>query len=654
MSADELHRRLDTLVDRLVEAVRGEPDSAIDCGTTLVELHATGPAVLRSSMDLLGAGLLALPELTRLGGLAEKVVSVISAFASGYVERTLVSIASQQETMTQAVFKAFTNVQRDVAPITAQFDHLVASTASGVALTNPDGRFAWANKRLGEILGYSESELTQITLVDALEPDNEPGDGHTSQAPGRHQHQRRVRRGDGDSAWVSFTLSRPHPDQQRQLLVVDDHSELHLVQRQLNHQLLYDALTGLPNRQFLTTQLERALRHADRDTGVTVYHLDLDGFSLTTQGLGRSAGDTLLGNVAWRLQAVVAAEKAMVARVGADEFVILVENSPGTPDPVSMIRRIEHELAKPVHVDGHGVAALASIGVVDRPPANMGAPEVLDAAALALARAKRNGRAQWSAFDPFADARNRSRFVLAASLPGAWQRDQLDSRLQPIVRLRDKQVIGVDATLSWDHPQFGRLSHGQVGELAEQSGLIMPLGDWLLRAACGSRQPQPLHVALTPNQSSDMDLVGRVLEILRETDVRPDRLWLGIPASALDRDEAAENVRLLADAGVQTEITGFGATSADLAHLERLPARAVRIARWLVQRQTERPDHQGLFQPVLRELVAIAHEFGATVTVDGIDTADQADWWQRVGADCAGGELVAPAGSLEDIATPPG
>ncbi len=267
---------------------------------------------------------------------------------------------------------------------------------------------------------------------------------------------------------------------------------------------------------------------------------------------------------------------------------------------------------------------------------------------MSLARAKRNGRTQWALFDPYQDARDREMFSLAVSLPGAWENGELTVEHRPLVRLDGGEVVGLDALLSWRHPYRGRLPHARCAELAEQTGLILQLGSWLLGSACAQASArreeldddQPLHVGLTPNQSSDPDLLGRVLTVLDDTGLPADRLWLGMPASALAQEEAAENLRLLAGAGVATEILDFSTTAGDLAHLEDLPVRAVRIARWMVRRQAQDVREDSLVTLALKEVLRIVHGAGTTVIVDGVDTEGQAGWWRDLGADLVQGEFT--------------
>lgn len=651
---------LASVLDRLVDAAltRGVAPEVVHAeGAFLVRSGCTGAHSLQVTMDVLGRGLPALPELLGTGRAGEQATLVLGALATGYCEELRLITMEQQESMCRALLRSLTESRHRLREVEAEFDEVIANSGNGIALIDRRGAFVRVGDVLGDILGYTQPELAELTLFDLVRPEDGAAlRGGLAEllagAAQRVQVEQQLLRKDGDSAWVKLTVTAPRceaPDSPL-VVVVEDRTELNLLHGQLNHQALHDMLTRLPNRQYFTTSLERVARHACPSTGITLYHLDLDAFSLITHGLGRRVGDLLLDSVAHRLEGLFEGEEAMVARFGADEFAVLVENSPTTPDALTTVRRINEELSEPVYIDGHGVASPASIGVVDRPPAGMDAAALLEAAEMTLARAKHNGRTQWELYDPYQDARDREMFGLAVALPGAWENGELSVVHRPLVRLNGGEVVGLDALLSWEHPSRGRLPHERCAELAEETGLILPLGSWLLGSACGEAESrrtalgddQPLHVGLTPHQSSDPDLLSRVLGVLGDTGLPAARLWLGIPATALsqDNDTAAENLRLLAGAGIATEILDFSTSPGDLAHLEDLPVRAVRIARWMVRRQARCERRDSLVTLALRDILSVVHRTGTTVIVDGVDTARQAEWWFDVGADIAQGAFT--------------
>lgn len=573
----EFEQLLGNLVDQLTDTLADEPfapHSVTECGALLVAAGCTDPLAIQATMDVLGSGLLALPELAGIARLPQKTVQLLGAMAAGYAEALREQTFAHQESMSLALRKALADTRANLRAVVAQFDHLMADSASGVAITERDGEFIRTNTRLADILGYTPAELNELTLFDVAPDLRVSPDERTTQT-----RQKLIGK-DGEATWVSLTLSAT---QDHLVVTMEDRTELDLLHGQLNHQTLHDMVTRLPNRQYFTTRLERALRQAE----VAVYHLDLDAFSHVTHGLGRQAGDELLSTVGQRLEAMLAAEKAMVARIGADEFAILVEN-PAT-DAASTIRRIHETLAEP---DRRGLVTSACIGVVDR-PRGMAATEILDAAELALARAKRNGPGQWSSFHPAQDIRDREVFRRSVS-----PKEPVKLTHRPLVRLHDRAVVGLDAMLN-----------------------VPGMPARLLRLAAGQAWQYPglgIHIGLTSP-------MPEVLAILDETRLPADRLWLGMPVAAMTND----SVGPLADAGVRIEIRDFRAD--DIGQLAELPVHAVRIP--------HRRDPNFLVTEAMKSLTALVHMTEAEVIVDGVDTEQQAEWWERVGADTATGDF---------------
>jgi diguanylate cyclase (GGDEF)-like protein/PAS domain S-box-containing protein len=661
----ELEHQLRQLVHRLHAAAASEPftpDMATTVGSRLVDLHCTGPETLRSSLELLGSALVESAELRRVDHLPSRVMALLGAVASGYVEAVQLMVLEQQESVSQALLMAAKAAQWNLKVSEALADEVFTSSASGIAVTDLDGTFVRSNNALAEILGSTSAELERLKLPEVVHPEDVDDllaafgdllDGVHQRVPLRP----RLVRKDGEvvRGTLAVALLRDADGEPGQFVtIVEDVSELTLLGGQLTHQSLHDALTGLPNRQFFDTRLETTLRQADPATGVTLYHLGLDAFGVVTDGLGRRIGDQLLKTVADRLRSVFAAERAMVARFEGDEFAVLVENSSTTPDVVTTIGRINAELAEPVYLDGHGIAVSACIGVVDRPSRGFEPAELLRASHMTLRRAKSSGRRQWGLYDPEQDTADRARFGLAAVMPGAWESGEIDVVFQPEVRLADDEVTGLTALLRWAHPERGVIEHAECVDLAEQTGLALPLGTWLLRSAADqirwwhqrTGRDLPLSIALTPSQAADPDLVGDVLRVLTDSGLRAGSLTLGLPASLVvaDHGDTVDNLTVLADAGVRTAMYEFTGAAGEFACLEALPTREVRLARRHV-----RAEQTPITTRVLADLVATAHLAGTTVLVDGVDTRALADWWRSTGADTASGKHFAEPSALVDV-----
>ncbi|MFF1611163.1 putative bifunctional diguanylate cyclase/phosphodiesterase [Amycolatopsis sp. NPDC058278] len=652
---EEIDRELTGLAGRLFAAVASDPpdlEAAASAGGRLVELRCVGADSLRRTLEVLGKGLLREPELRGVDGLAERVVLVLGALSSGYGEMMREDIQKRQEGLSRALLKVEQETRQKQVITRAQFEEVFAGSASGVALTELDGRVLRANAALAKTLNRTPAEIAAMTLFDLVHPEDvdQLRESYRELVAGRLHRLRAGRRlvgKDGEPMWATFAASviRDAVGAPRQLLtIVDDDTEVSLLQRRLSHQALHDVLTGLPNRQFFSTRLETLLRDADPARGVTLFHLDLDGFSQINGGLGRELGDRVLRGVAAKLKTVFEAEKALVARLGGDEFGVLVQNTADTPGVVTLVRRITHELAEAEYVDGqHGVAVSAAIGVVHRPPRDSTPAELLQASDLTLRRAQRTGN-QWGLFDRELDRRDRHDFGLAASMAGAWENGEVEARYRVLVSATSGSVEGVEARLRWNHPAEGVLPHEKCVRLAAETGLALPLGTWLLRTAAERLAAAgigvPLVVELTPQQAADPELVGEIHRVLGDTGLAPDRLRPGFPAAALaaETGDAADNFKVLGEIGVRAEIHGLG----DVSCLTEFRAHTVRIAANLAAKR----EHPLVAAP-LSALIDAAHAAGASVSVAGLATPAEAAWWRDRGADLLSGPAFPdPPGDL--------
>jgi diguanylate cyclase (GGDEF)-like protein/PAS domain S-box-containing protein len=645
LATGEVEERFAIMLDQLIRATESEPmdtEAAARVGRQLVALNCVSEDSLASTVEVLGGGLMMQPELQGRRKIAERVVTILGALAAGYADATKHSIFEQQQNLTKSLFTAANETQQSLTAALARFDEVCAASASGIGIIDHAGRFLRSNEALRRILDVSENDLAKRTLFELMPPPEatrirtactELTDGRVD----RIRHRRTVLYA-GEEAVRPLLSVAPVRDGKELVVVLDDDSELSLLRNQLKHQSLHDVLTGLPNRQFLSTRLEALLNQADRGTGTTLYQLDLDAFSVITDGLGRQAGEQVLCTVADRLRAVFLGERAMIARIGHDEFAVLVENTAATPGVVATIERINEELAEPVYLTGgQGVTASATIGVVHRPPSGLSMDDVFQTADLTLRRARRKGTS-WELHDAVLDAADQELAAMAAALPGAWETGEVRLVFDRQVELASGRPHGVQAALRWDRPGHGVVDHRQCVDLAEQTGMMLPLGGWLLRSACeqGAGLDSAVEISLPTCLANDEELVARVLGELGQSGLPASQLRVGLPAGALG-GTAADNVGFLADNGIDVIVDEFGLGAHDLTYLEDLKLRSVRIARWLVARQA-RPEGPGpVVQRSLTQLVDLAHESGVTVAVDGIESEEQADWWRELGCDVGAG-----------------
>ncbi|MGH3813604.1 MAG: putative bifunctional diguanylate cyclase/phosphodiesterase [Pseudonocardiaceae bacterium] len=642
-----LRDQLNHLMDALGQS-QFSPESAAEVGAKLVARGFTGAQSLGRTVEILAHALLGQPELGTVDGLSGKVASLLGALVSGYTTALRRRVVEQDEDRFREVF--------DSAPV-------------GIVISQLDGTIIQTNGALTEILRYSPAELAVREVSELFHPDDAALLRAAYQAlrdGKRERFQNRVKllAANGDTTWVALTvtvLCDAAGSPTHHVTMVEDFTDRQLLEQRVRHQSLHDLLTGLPNRLHFAIHLE-ALLERERSAAVMLCKIDLDGFAVVNDGLGQGVGDLLLRSVAGRLQALVAGERAMVARFGADEFAILIEESTTTPNAATFAASINTELSEPVYLAGRGLAVSACVGIVRRTTGETDAKELIRAAEATLHRAKRTGRGQWGLYDPPADADQRARYALAIAMPEAWEVGQVTLHYQPVVRLDPAaadagRIVALAALLRWDHPERGVVAHEECVALAEQTGLVLSIGPWMLRQACeqlrswrdqlGFAVP-PVCVDLTTHLTQDPDLVAVVRGALQATQLRPEDIQLGMPVEVIvaGYGDAEDNVGTLADIGVRTTLTRFGQAVGNLALLESLPTQGVELAGRLVGMAAQ-PD--SVLRSALASLVPLVRRTGTAVVVAGIDSAEQVDWWRQIGADSARGTAFAPPVAQQSI-----
>ncbi|MGW1057950.1 putative bifunctional diguanylate cyclase/phosphodiesterase [Micromonospora sp. NBC_01412] len=414
------------------------------------------------------------------------------------------------------------------------------------------------------------------------------------------------------------------------------------------HQATHDPLTDLPNRTLFTERLAAAIdtpgRGADR---VGVCFLDLDRFKVVNDSLGHQIGDRLLVSVADRLRRAL--DEHLVARLGGDEFIILVERTACTDDVVKVAEAALAAVGEPALVDGHELTVSASIGIVERPVAGTTPVDLMRAADATLHWAKAAGGARWSLYDADRNRRELARYALSAAIPAALERGEFYLDYQPLTSLCDGTVLGVEALVRWRHPVLGELRPDSFIGLAEETGLIVPLGGWVLAEACreaatwsGPGRVTPfVSVNLAVRQVHRPGLVHEVRAVLDRTGLPPERLQLEVTESAMMSavEEPVRALRVLADLGVRIAIDDFGTGYCNLAYLRDLPVTELKVAGEFVAGLRAPADDPAsrTDERILASLVSLAHALDLTVTAEGVETAGQADRLRAIGCDAAQG-----------------
>ncbi|MFU8849942.1 putative bifunctional diguanylate cyclase/phosphodiesterase [Micromonospora sp. SL1-18] len=428
------------------------------------------------------------------------------------------------------------------------------------------------------------------------------------------------------------------------------------------HQATHDPLTDLPNRTLFTERLTAALgepgRGADR---IGVCFLDLDRFKVVNDTLGHQVGDALLVSVAQRLRRALG--EHLVARLGGDEFVILVERTGCTEDAVKVAEAALAAVSEPALVDGHELAVSASIGIVERPVAGTTPVELMRAADSTLHWAKAAGGSRWSIFDVDRNRRELARYALSAAIPAALDRGEFYLDYQPLTSLRDGRVLGMEALVRWSHPELGVLRPDSFIGLAEETGLIVRLGSWVLAEACreartwsaGHDDAPFVSVNLAVRQLHRPGLVQEVRGVLGRTGLPPERLQLEVTESTM-MSKVAEPVRalrVLNGLGVRVAIDDFGTGYCNLAYLRDLPVTELKVAGEFVAGLRAPADDPGsrTDERIVASLVSLAHALDLTVTAEGVETAEQADRLRAIGCDAGQGwHFGRPAPAHEALA----
>jgi diguanylate cyclase (GGDEF)-like protein/PAS domain S-box-containing protein len=426
-----------------------------------------------------------------------------------------------------------------------------------------------------------------------------------------------------------------------------DITEQRRIEERVRHLAEIDLLTGLPNRRLLSQRLGEALVLAgESGRGVALLCLDLDDFKSVNDTLGLAAGDELLRQVAARLQAV-AGEGVTVARLGSDEFVLLQGEAEGRAQALALARRVVRALQRPVQVFSHGLHVSASIGVAVAPEDASTSAELLRQADLALWHAKRDGRRSVRLFRRAMQEELQERKAIERELRVALMRGEFQLVYQPQVALDTGRTVGLEVLLRWVHPQRGLIPPSKFVPIAEETGLIVAIGEWVLRKGLSQMRrwdavglPRVrLAVNLSPLEFARAHLVERVREILTASRVSPDRLELEITEGTLmhNTERSVRTMRLLRKSGVSLAVDDFGTGYSSLGYLKSFPIDRIKIDRSFV-RQLPHAAGDGA---IARAILGLGRNLGLKVLAEGVENVVQRDFLQREGCDEVQGYLFA-------------
>jgi diguanylate cyclase (GGDEF)-like protein len=424
--------------------------------------------------------------------------------------------------------------------------------------------------------------------------------------------------------------------------------ELQQSKEHFRHAAFHDALTGLPNRALLTDHLKLAIERGKQHKGhvFAVLFLDLDRFKNINDSLGHSTGDQLLVAIARRVEECLRPMDT-VARLGGDEFAILLDGLEDFNDAIHVAERVQMDLTRPFNLNGHEVYTTASIGIALSTTGYEDPENLLRDADIAMYRAKENGKARYELFDTVMHAHAVALLQLENDLRRAVEREEFSVYYQPIVSLETNRLAGFEALVRWNHPERGIVPPGEFISLAEETGLIMEIGEWVLRESCRQMRrwqwqapmtrPLTLSVNLSSKQFTQPDIIEQVKLILQETDFDPRSLRLEITESVVmeNAEQAATMLKQLRDLGVHLSIDDFGTGYSSLSYLHRFPVTTLKIDRSFISRMGAGDENS----EIVKTILTLATNLGMEVVAEGVETEDQLSQLRALKCDYGQGYL---------------
>jgi diguanylate cyclase (GGDEF)-like protein/PAS domain S-box-containing protein len=585
-------------------------------------------------------------QFSGLGAVTQlEVLSLVGLFTTGYAAYRKIAFApaprDDQNNMFRRIFEE----------------------AAGMALVTPSGDWLTVNRSLCKSLGYSEQELLAKSFSTIVHPEDLAAtlaqiDKLTAGQLTSYQAEQRFAHKLGHLVWMLVNISvLNHIGGDSLQLVIQFHdiTQRKMQEERLVHDVFHDALTGLPNRALFMDRLNLALERTRRrkDQAFAVLFVDLDSFKAINDKLGHIMGDQLLIQVSRRLKACLRTTDT-VARLGGDEFTILLEDLSHDCEALRIVERLQKELERPCKLGSRDLVVTASIGITSSKLPYERAEEMLRDADVAMYRAKSAGKACYQIFErqrfgPQLEAGN-----LARDLDSAVERQELVVHYQPIVSLDTGRLCACEALVRWNHPQRGLISPSDFIPLAEETGAIIDIGNWVLGEAClqlkhwQERFPLQPSLAVAVNLSSKQfmqaELIDRVIEILQATRLDPQCLKLEITESAVMENVGTSTILLqqLRALGIELAIDDFGTGYSSLSYLHRLPVNALKIDKSFVKGMVEKRDHA----EIVKTILTLARSLGIRVVAEGVETLEQLAELSRLHCDAGQGFLFSkPVGA---------
>ena len=535
-------------------------------------------------------------------------------------------------------------------------ERIIEVSANAIILCSADAPgylIEYVNPAFERITGYAAGEVIGQRLEDLQGPEQGRQDMHAITAALREQREGKaiVRnfRKDGSSYWSELFVAPVRDDGDGALshfvVAQYDISTVMRFEQELEFQARHDILTGLANRALLRERLEQAMA-VTRRSGLPLWvvFIDLDRFKFVNDTLGHDAGDLVLKSVAERLGGATR-EVDTVARLGGDEFVLLLPQHGNGEPGAAILQRIQDAVAQPLQLGEYEFFLSCCMGVAVYPDDGVDADTLIKHADIAMYRAKEQGRGHWQFYASSMNAGTLERLELESELRHALERGQFHLEYQPQLDLASGAVVGMEALLRWQHPQLGRVPPASFIGLAEEMGLIIPIGDWVLRTACAQARawqlaghgPLRLAVNLSARQFKQKNLLHAVAQALADTGFDAACLELELTESMVmhDVEQATAIMAKLKALGVQLSIDDFGTGYSSLAYLRHFPIDVLKIDKTFVNDITHSMDDAA----IVRAIISLAHSLRLKVIAEGVETEQQLAFLRRHGCDQMQGYL---------------